>query len=49
MGQLSLKPCPSDYKCKACDIEQQFIEKMKDAVTQFRKKVRNLGGDIRHD
>ncbi len=49
MGQLSLKLCPNDYKCKTCDIEQQFIEKMKKAVAQFRKQFQNLGGDTRHD
>jgi ferredoxin len=42
MGQLSLKPCPNDYKCETCDIEQQFIKEMKDAVTQFREKFRNI-------
>jgi ferredoxin len=38
MGNLLLKPCPNDYKCTTCDIEQQFIEKMKNAVTHFRSK-----------
>jgi NADH dehydrogenase/NADH:ubiquinone oxidoreductase subunit G len=40
MGHLSFEPCPNDYKCTTCGIEQQFIEKMKNAVTQFRNKFR---------
>jgi NADH dehydrogenase/NADH:ubiquinone oxidoreductase subunit G len=40
MGNLLLQPCPYEYKCTTCGIEQQFIEKMKDAVTQFRNKFR---------
>lgn len=40
MGHLSIEPCPNDYKCKTCDIEQQFIERMKNAVAQFRSKFR---------
>jgi NADH dehydrogenase/NADH:ubiquinone oxidoreductase subunit G len=38
MGNLLLKPCPYEYRCETCDIEQQFIEKMKNAVAQFRTK-----------
>jgi hypothetical protein len=42
MGNLSLKPCPHEYRCEACDIERQFIEEMKEAIVQFRNKVRNI-------
>lgn len=42
MGSLSLEPCPDDYKCEACDTEQQFIEEMKGAIIQFRNKFRNV-------
>ncbi len=41
IGNLLLETCPNDHKCTTCDIEQQFIEKMKDAVTQFRNKFRD--------
>jgi NADH dehydrogenase/NADH:ubiquinone oxidoreductase subunit G len=36
MGDLSLVPCPNDYNCEGCDIEQQFIKDMKSAVAKFR-------------
>lgn len=42
MGNLLLKPCPNDYTCETCDIERQFIEKMKDVITQFRNKFQNI-------
>lgn len=41
MGNLSLVSCPNDYRCEACDIERGFIEEMKNAITQFRKKFNN--------
>ncbi len=36
MGNLSLDPCPKDHRCEDCDIEGQFIEEMKSAITQYR-------------
>jgi len=36
IGDLSLEPCPNDYKCEDCDIEGQFIKDIKNAVSQFR-------------
>lgn len=41
MGNLSLKPCPYEYRCETCDIGIKFIKEMKDAITQFREKFRN--------
>ncbi len=41
IGNLSLETCPNDYKCKDCDIEQQFIEKTINIITQFRNKFSN--------
>ncbi|MEF9426156.1 MAG: 2Fe-2S iron-sulfur cluster-binding protein [Candidatus Mariimomonas ferrooxydans] len=41
MGKLSLEPCPHDYQCETCDIDAQFMEKTKQVITQFRKKVYN--------
>jgi NADH dehydrogenase/NADH:ubiquinone oxidoreductase subunit G len=38
MGDLSLVPCPNDYKCKGCDIEGQFIDDIKKVIDQFRNK-----------
>jgi hypothetical protein len=39
MGDLSLVPCPNDYKCESCDIEQQFIKDIKNAVAKFRNTL----------
>ncbi len=38
IGKLSLETCPNDYKCEDCYIEQQFINKMKNIIIDFRNK-----------
>lgn len=43
MGRLSLEPCPNDYNCTDCDIEQQFIKDIKSTVSQFRNTFNNKG------
>jgi formate hydrogenlyase subunit 6/NADH:ubiquinone oxidoreductase subunit I len=44
IGNLSLEPCPNDYKCEECDIERQFIEETKNIITRFRDKFSNSAG-----
>jgi NADH dehydrogenase/NADH:ubiquinone oxidoreductase subunit G len=39
MGNLSLEPCPNDYRCEDCEIENNFIDEMKNTITQFRKNL----------
>lgn len=36
MGDLALDGCPNNYNCDTCEIEQQFLEKMKDIVRRVR-------------
>jgi hypothetical protein len=38
MGDLSLEPCPNDYKCEGCNIEGQFMEDIKKVIKKFRNK-----------
>jgi hypothetical protein len=39
MGRRTLESCPNDYKCSDCDIEQQFIKDIKNAIAKFRNTV----------
>ncbi len=43
IGRLPIEPCPNDYKCEGCDIEQQFIKNIKNAVAKFRNHFSNIG------
>ena len=36
MGHLALDPCPNDYACKTCNIDQQFTDEMKSVVERLR-------------
>jgi len=36
MGDLALDACPNNYNCDTCEIEQQFLEEMKDIVRRVR-------------
>lgn len=36
MGNLALEPCPNRYQCEDCEIDQQFLEQMKDVVERVR-------------
>lgn len=35
----SLEPCPNDYKCEDCRIEQRFIEDIRSGIAAFRKEL----------
>jgi NADH dehydrogenase/NADH:ubiquinone oxidoreductase subunit G len=39
MGRLPLETCKNDYKCEDCDIEQQFIKDITNAVAKFRSTL----------
>lgn len=36
LGKLSLSPCPNNYQCEACSIEQEFFEDIKRVIADFR-------------
>ena len=36
MGDLALDGCPNNYNCDTCEIEQQFLEEMKDIVRRVK-------------
>jgi len=36
MGALALDACPNNYNCDTCEIEQKFLEEMKDIVRRVR-------------
>lgn len=37
MGDLNLEPCPNNYRCEACEIDQEFLEKMKGVIDDMRQ------------
>ncbi len=39
IGNLSLEPCPNNYKCEDCDIEGQFIKDIKSEIAKFRNII----------
>ncbi|UCH81006.1 MAG: (2Fe-2S)-binding protein [Nitrospiraceae bacterium] len=42
IGNLFFETCPNDYKCKDCNIDQQFIEETKNVIARFRNKFSNF-------
>ncbi len=36
LGKLSLPPCPNNYQCETCSIEQEFFEDIKRVIADFR-------------
>ncbi|HEC99910.1 MAG TPA: 2Fe-2S iron-sulfur cluster binding domain-containing protein [Proteobacteria bacterium] len=38
LGKLSLSPCPNNYQCEACSIEQEFFEDIKRVIADFRNR-----------
>jgi Pyruvate/2-oxoacid:ferredoxin oxidoreductase delta subunit len=40
MGNRFLEPCPNNYQCETCPIEQAFLEDMKRVITEFRGRYR---------
>lgn len=36
IGEVSLTPCPNHYRCESCTIEQEFLERLKNAIADFR-------------
>jgi NADH dehydrogenase/NADH:ubiquinone oxidoreductase subunit G len=40
-GKLPLDPCPVDYRCETCDVEQTFMNELKTVIQQFRSKFSN--------
>jgi heterodisulfide reductase subunit A len=43
IGKLSHTPCPDNYRCETCDIEQNFINDMRSILTEFRSKFGSKG------
>jgi NADH dehydrogenase/NADH:ubiquinone oxidoreductase subunit G len=41
MARLSLEPCPNDYKCEGCDIEQKLLKDIRSTFAQFRNRFRH--------
>ncbi len=41
MGNHPLSPCPNDYQCENCSIEQEFLKDIKDVIVEFRRSYRN--------
>ena len=37
MGNCSLVPCPNDYQCEMCQIEQEFFKDIKRVIVEFRE------------
>lgn len=37
MAGLALKPCPADYHCEICRINQGFLDELKTAIRGFRQ------------
>ena len=36
MGSLNLEPCPNEHACETCELDQQFMEEMKQIVQEVR-------------
>ena len=43
IGNQSHEPCPEDYRCTACDADKNFVNEIKNAITEFRKKFARKG------
>jgi bidirectional [NiFe] hydrogenase diaphorase subunit len=40
MADLALKPCPADYHCETCPIDQGFLDEIRTAIRAFREAPR---------
>ena len=36
MGNCSFEPCPNNYQCETCQIEQEFFKNIKHVIAEFR-------------
>ncbi len=40
LGDLGLQPCPHEYDCQSCQVDQDFRAEMKRAISQVRSQLR---------
>ena len=40
MGKLSLQGCAQEYRCKSCEVQEQFIKEMGEVVRKFREELK---------
>jgi NADH dehydrogenase/NADH:ubiquinone oxidoreductase subunit G len=43
MGRLSHLPCTDDGRCESCDADLEFMNDIKEVLTQFRNKFNDKG------
>lgn len=40
MGNLLLETCTQEYRCESCEVEEQFIEEMRERFRKFRQELK---------